>query len=416
MSHRDDIIVGLDIGSSAVRIVVGQKTGEQPLRIIGAAETPAEGISRGIINSIEDAVSSITACLEKAERMIGLPVEHVWVGISGSQIIAEESKGVVVISKPNGEIQEDDVDRAIEAAKAVATPPNYEILHIVPKSFTIDGQVGIKDPIGMTGIRLEATTQIIQGLSSQVKNLTKCLYRAGLDVDDLVLSILAASEAVLNNRQKDLGVVLINIGAFTTSLVVFEEGEVLHTTVLPIGSAHITNDIAIGLRISLDAAEQIKLEYGSAAPGQFGKHDELDLKELGGVEEGLVSRKHIAEIIEARVDEIFEKINNELKKISRAGSLPAGAVLIGGGAKLPGLVELAKKDLRLPAALGEIKRIPTVIDKINDLSFVSAVGLVLWGEQMGRPAGSRIGTIISRVPGVDATVGRLINWFKKFGS
>ncbi len=417
MSRHEEIITGLDIGSSAVRIVVGQKgSAEQPLKIIGAAEAPAEGISRGIINSIEDAVSSISACLEKAERIIGLPIEHVWVGISSSHIISEESKGVVVVSKPDGEINEDDVERAIEAARAVATPPNYEILHVIPKSFTVDGQSSIKDPIGMTGIRLEATTQIIQGLSSQIKNLTKCVYRTGLDIDDLVLSILAASEAVLNNRQKDLGVILINLGAFTTSLVIFEEGEVLHTTVLPIGSAHITSDIAIGLRISLDAAEQIKLEHGCALPEQFGKRDELDLRELSGVEEGVVSRKHIAEIIEARVDEILDKVDKELKVVGRSGSLPAGAVLIGGGAKLPGLVELAKKNLRLPASLGEIKKIPSVIDKINDLAFVSAVGLVLWGEQMSGQGGGRLSKVISRFRSVDETIGRLKKWFKIFGS
>ncbi|MFH1173308.1 MAG: cell division protein FtsA [bacterium] len=415
--RREEIITGLDIGSSTIRIAVGQKAGpDSPLKIIGAAEAPAEGIKRGVINSVEDAISSISTCLEKAERMVGLPLEHAWVGISGHDIVSEESKGVVVISNPEGEIQEGDVERAIEAARAIASPPNYEVLHVIAKSFKIDDQAGIKDPVGMTGIRLEATVQIIQGPSSQIKNLTKAIYRTSLDIDDLILSILSASEAVLNNRQKDLGVILINLGAFTTSLVVFEENEVVHTAVLPIGAGHITNDIAIGLRISLDTAERLKLEYGQALAKDINKRDELDLKELGGVEEGLVSKKHIAEIVEARVEEIFSKIDKELKKIGRAGSLPAGAVLIGGGAKLPGLVELAKQSLRLPVALGEIIKLSTIIDKINDLSFVNAVGLVLWGEQMQKQGGGKMKKMISRFGSIDDAMGTMKKWFKKFGS
>ncbi|MFH1226073.1 MAG: cell division protein FtsA [bacterium] len=405
---REEIIVGLDIGSSAIRLVVGQKSQpEQPLKIIGAVETPSEGISRGVINGLEDAISSISACLEKAERLVGFPLEQAWVGISGSHIISEESKGVAIISKPNAEIQAEDVERAIEAARAVATPPNYEILHIVPRSFMVDGQSGIKDPIGMTGIRLEATAQIIMGLSAQVKNLTKCVYRTTLDINDLVLSILAAAEAALDSRQKNLGVVLINIGAFTTSLVVFEEGEILETAVLPVGSGHITNDIAIGLRIPLDIAEQIKLDYGHALAANFNKHDDLDLSEFSQGETGLVSRKYLAEIIAARVEEIFEGVDNELKRIGRAGKLPAGAVLIGGGAKLPGLIELAKKGLRLPAGLGQIVKLPTVADKADDLSFASALGLVLWGEQLQRRGGQ-----FSSFSSVGKTVGDIKYWLK----
>ena len=222
-----EIITGLDIGSTVIRLVVGQRTSDvnQPIHIIGAAEVPAEGISRGIISSLEDAVASISACLEKAERMVGFAINSSWVGISGSHIMSQESQGVIAVARSDGEITEADVERAIEAARTVATPPNYEILHVIPKSFTVDGQVGIKDPIGMTGVRLEVETQIIQGLSAQIKNLTKAVYRVGLDIRDLVLSILATSEAVLTNRQKELGVVLVNIGGATTNLVVFEEGD-----------------------------------------------------------------------------------------------------------------------------------------------------------------------------------------------
>ena len=330
-----DLITGLDIGSTAIRLAVGQIVGEaEKIHIIGSAEVPAEGISKGIISSIEDAVSSISACLEKAERMVGSPIESAWVGISGSHIISQESRGVVAVARSDGEISEDDIERAIEAARTVATPPNYEILHVIPKSFTVDGQIGIKDPLGMTGVRLEVDTQIIQGLSSQIKNLTKAVYRPGVNIEDLVLSILATAEAVLTNRQKELGVAVINLGGSTTSLAVFEEGDVLHTAVLPIGSDHITSDIAIGLRISIDLAEKIKLEYGQATTAGTGKRDEVDIGELAGGESNFVSKKYITEISAARVEEIFDKIDVELKKIDKSGKLPAGIVLTGGGAKL----------------------------------------------------------------------------------
>ncbi|HLC90121.1 MAG TPA: cell division protein FtsA, partial [Patescibacteria group bacterium] len=222
-----DLIAGLDVGSTMIRLAVGQlAAGAEKIHIIGSAEVPAEGISKGIISSLEDAVSSVSACLEKAERMIGVPIQNVWVGISGAHIISQESRGVVAVARADGEISEDDVERSIEAARTVATPPNYEILHVIPKSFTVDGQPGIKDPLGMTGVRIEVETQIIQGLSSQIKNLTKAVYRTGLNIEDLVLSILATSEAVLTSRQKELGVAVVNIGGSTTSLAVFEEGDI----------------------------------------------------------------------------------------------------------------------------------------------------------------------------------------------
>ncbi|HOZ36563.1 MAG TPA: cell division protein FtsA, partial [bacterium] len=262
---KERFITGLDIGTSYVRVVTGQfNPQDDNFYIIGCGEAPSSGISKGMIVSIEDAVSAITNCLEQSERMIGSPIERVFVGISGAQIITQESKGVVTVSRANGEIREDDVERALQAAQAVATPPNYEILHVIPKSFTIDNQAGIKDPLGMTGIRLEVSTQIILGLSSQIKNLTKAVYRTGVEIDDLVLSVLANAEGVLTKRQKELGVALINIGEASTSVAVFEEGDLLNTFVVPLGSNHLTADIAIGLRTSLDVAESIKLEYGQA--------------------------------------------------------------------------------------------------------------------------------------------------------
>lgn len=408
---KSDIIGGLDVGSTAVRIAIGQlvPVGERTeLHIIGAAEAPSEGVHRGVVTSIDDTVSSISACLEKAERMTGIPIEHVWVGISGNQIISAESKGVVAVSKANGEITEEEMERAIEAARMVATPLNYEILHVIPKSYTVDGQVGIKDPTGMTGVRLEVDTQIIQGLTSQIKNLTKAIYRTKLDIDDLVLSILANAEAAVTEKQKELGVAIINLGGATTSLVIFEEGDLLDTAVLPIGSEHISADLAIGLRTSIDVAERLKLEYGSVLPKEVGKKEEIDLYELGSANHEMASRKFACEIIEARVEEIFDKIEAVFKKMGRSGRLPAGVVLTGGGAKLTGLVEFTKNKLRLPATLGYPLNITSVTDKVNDLAFTTAIGLVKWGATVqGTSEKNELGGLISRFG-----VGKFRRWIK----
>ncbi len=382
---QNNLVVGLDIGSAAVRLVVGQLIYDEDnrgidLQILGAADVPSAGVHKGVISSIEDVVSAISACLEKGERMVGVPIQSVWVGISGLHIISQTSKGVIAVSKADNEITEEDVSRAIEASRAIATPLNYEVLHVLPKSFNIDGQTNVRDPVGMTGIRLEVDSQIILGSSSQIKNLTKAVYRAGLNIEDLVLSILATAEAVITNRQKEIGVMVVNIGVATTSVAVFEEGDILHTAILPIGAEHITNDIAIGLRTSIDIAEAVKVQYGDCAPGQISKREEIDLYEVGAADHEIVKKQYVSEIIEARVEEILTKIDLELTRIKRNGLLPAGAVFTGGGAKLPGLVELAKKHLRLPAILGYPLNITSVTDKVNDLSFSTAMGLVRWGS------------------------------------
>jgi len=377
-----NIIAGLDIGSTAIRLAVAQAGADDNLQVIGLAEVPSEGIHKGVVTSIDDAVSAISSCLEKVERMTGSPIEHAWVGINGSHIQAQSSHGVIAVAKPNGEIGEDDVARVVEAAQAVATPPNYEILHVLPRSFTVDGQAGIKDPLGMTGVRLEVEAQIIEGQTAQVKNLTKCVYRTGVDIDDLVLGILATAEAVVTKRQKELGVAVVNIGGSTTSLLVCEDGDPLHAAILPVGSGHITNDIAIGLRTSIDIAERLKIDYGQASAADVGKREEIDLSELS-VEEGVISRKHLAEIIEARLEEIFSLVDRELGKIDRSGKLPAGIVLTGGGAKLPGVVELAKHQFRLPATLGYPLEVASPLEKVNDPAFSTALGLVRWGLGQG---------------------------------
>ncbi|MFA5317979.1 MAG: cell division protein FtsA [Patescibacteria group bacterium] len=396
---RDNLIVGLDIGSNYIRLVAGQRK-EDELQIIGAIESPSEGINRGVINSIEDATSSISRCLEKAERLVGLPIVSAWVGISGSHIKSEKSRGVVAVSRSDGEVTEDDVDRTIEAARALSVPPNYEILHVIPTRYTVDNQADIKDPVGMIGVRLEAETLIIQGLSSQIKNFTKAVYRTELNIEDLVLSSLAAAEAVITEKQKDLGALLLNIGNSTTSIAVFEEGELLHTAVLPIGSEHITADIAIGLRCPINLAERIKIKYATASSKDISKKDEINITELLkeeelGDDEEFISRKYVAEITEARVEEIMEKVDEELKKIDRSGMLPAGVFLIGGGAKLPGIVEVAKNKLRLPASLGVNRSMASTIDKVNDPAFLTSLGLCIWGNQMSSNRGGHWGKLPS---------------------
>jgi len=415
---KDNIIAGLDMGSTAIRLVAGQKmekeTGEQ-LQILGAVTVPAEGINRGAVNSIEDATSAISACLEKAERLIGVPINNVWVGLNGPNLKCEKSHGVVAVGRSDNEITEDDVNRVIEAAQALSVPPNYEILHVIPIKFSVDNQEDIKDPIGMTGVRLEVETLIIQGFSSQIKNLTKAVYRTGLEINDLVLSPLAAAEVVIGAKQKELGAALINIGAATTSLAVFEEGELMHAAVIPIGSEHITSDVAIGLRCLINLAERIKLEYGSSSGEKYTKKDEVDVSDLVreenmGEERMVISKKYVAEIIEARVEEIFDKIDNELKKIDRSGMLPAGVYLIGGGAKLLDIVETAKKKLRLPACLGANKNVPLAIDKVNDINYLTALGLVAWGNQLaGRKKGGKINWQLGGAAG--KIVGKVKDWF-----
>ena len=414
---KNNLITGLDIGSLSIRIVVGQiNQVDNEFNVIAATETPALGISKGEITSIEDVVSSVTSCLEHAERVVGQPINKVCVGISGVHISTMISKGVIAVSRADNEITESDVERVIEAAQTVATPPNYEILHVIPKIFTVDNQIGIKDPVGMSGVRLECETQIIQGLSSQIKNLTKVIYRTGVEIDDLVLLILANAEACLTKRQKELGCVLVNIGSSTTSLAVFEEGDIIATHVLPIGSSHITADIAIGLRTSLENAEEIKLTYGQAISSQIDRKEEIDLGEFDDKEANSVSLKYVAEIIEARLEEIFSMVDEKLTEIDRSGLLPAGVILTGGGAKLPGIVELAKKEFRLPASLGMPNDVNSVVDKINDLSFTAALGLALWGVELEKREGKVNTFTIGKIINFDQwkkAVKKFFNFFKK---
>jgi cell division protein FtsA len=412
---REDIITGLDIGSTAIRVVCSQlkeqTDGSMALSIIGAGEAPAEGISKGVITSIEDAVSSISSALEKCERMTGIPIEEAVVSINGAHVIAQDSKGVVAVSRPSGEIEEDDVERAMNAAQSVATPPNYEILHVIPRAFSVDDQQGIKDPVGMTGIKLEVEAQIILGMTSQIKNVTKSVYRTGVDISDMVVEVLAAAESVLTKRQKELGVVLVNMGGATTSVMVFEEGDVIHSKILPVGSGHITNDIAIGLRTTVDIAEEVKQQFGTALPEMIGKNEEIDLAEIDSSEDAKVSKKEVAEIIAARLEEIFQMIQKELRSIDRDAKLPAGIVFTGGGSVLPGLTDVAKQQFRTSASIGVPKHVVSPIEKVNNPGFATAIGLVLWAQHMHHGVNQQRSSSPNFSSVADVT-GKMGKWFK----
>ncbi|OJI07624.1 cell division protein FtsA [bacterium CG10_46_32] len=387
MAHAE-LITGIDIGTSIIRIAVGEvapDTGE--LTIIGLAEGESRGVSRGTIRSIEEVVASIARVKTRAEKMVGAQLSSAVAAISGSHITAQESKGVIAVARADGEIREDDVERVLEAAQAVSVPSNYEIIHVLPRRFSIDNQTDIKDPIGMNGVRLEVEAQIIEGQSSHIKNLTKAITLTGFGIDDLVVAMLASAEATLSERQKDLGVAMINIGAATTSILVFEEGDIMLVKVLPVGASHVTNDIAIGLRTNIDTAEAIKVQYGSTLSALGRSTDEIQLSQIDEREEGSFSRKYLAEIIEARAEEIFSMVDKELRSIGRSGKLPAGVILSGAAASLPGLLEVAKRVFRLPAGVGVPLGINSAIEKISSPEYTTAVGLVMWGHANREPSG-----------------------------
>ncbi len=376
---KQSVVVGLDVGTSKVAVCVGQLQ-EDMLNIVGVGTALNAGLRKGVVADVEETVSAISAALDEAERMSGIPITNAYVSIGGTHISSTTSKGVIAVSRADGEISDADMERALEAARAVALPPNREIIHVLPKNYTIDGQEGVKDPVGMTGIRLEVETLVIGGSTSAIKNLAKCVYQAGLEMNSLVFSPLATGQGLLNKRQKESGVILIDFGAGTTTYAIYEEGEVLRTNVLPIGSTHITNDIAIGLRTNLDLAEKIKLRYGSATPDAVRESEKIDLSDIDENENQRVPRRYVAEIIEARLNEIFGMIRDDLATIDREGMLPAGVILTGGGSKLEGLVDYAKQTLKLPAQIGTpLLEISGLVDKLDDPSYSTCIGLMIWG-------------------------------------
>lgn len=410
----NEVVTGLDVGGTKVCAVVGHIIPDtNNIEIIGFSRIPSVGLRKGVVVDIEETVSAISAALEEAERMAGVPIDSAVVGVESATIQSQNSRGVIAVSRSDGEISPDDVNRVLEAARAVSVPANREILHVIPRSYKVDDQEGIHDPLGMTGVRLEVEAHVITASTPTIKNLTKCIYQAGLDIDELVLGVLASAKAVLNRNQKEVGVVVVDIGYSTTGLAVFEEGNVLHSTILPIGASHVTNDIAIGLRTSLEVAEKVKIEEGCCIPGIVPERERIDLKKYGVGEDVFVSKREVAEIIEARMLEILGMVNDELKKIGRGGMLPAGVVITGGGSKLYGVIDLAKEALRLPAQMGLSGNISGMIDKIiDDPQMVAAVGLMEWGADILIKGSETVGG--AGKSSTDQGWGKIKDWFSQF--
>lgn len=414
---KNNIIFSLDVGTAKVRAIAASIKGgkeEAKPRIIGVGESISSGMRKGVVVDIEEMSKSIKRAIDQAERSSGTNFNKVYVSIGGSHIKAKTSKGIVAVSRADEEVSEDDVLRAISNASAVSLDPNREVIHVIPREFSIDGQEGIQDPRGMTGVRLEVDTLIIEGLSPYIKNLRKCLNNAGVEIEGLILDVLAASSAVLSRKQKELGVLVLDLGGGTAGMTVYEERKLIHAAVLPVGSSHITNDIAIGLRTSIEVAEKIKLNFGTCLPEEIGKKDSIDFSKIDEKEEGMANRKEIAKIIEARMEEIFSLTNKELRKIDRERLLPSGVVLIGGGARIPGVIDLAKDKLKLPVQLGYPQGIDGLVDKVDDPAFATAIGLIFWGLEMR--GGGEEGRLFlsSKMPSSINTVNKIKSWFRNF--
>ena len=406
---KERVLASLDIGGAKIRTVVGiadASPDHAGLNVIGVGLSPSLGIRKGQVIDVEELIHNIISSLEDAERMAGVPINHVFVGMSGSHIEAFDSRGVIAIS--GAEITVDDVARVLEAAQAVSIPPNRRILHIEPKAYAVDEQRGIKNPVGMTGIRLEVEAHIITGHIQHVKNTEKCVEQAGVDIDALVPATIAAAEATLTKRQKELGVVVIDIGAGCTSVAVFEEGTILHSVGIPVAGESVTNDIAIGLRTSVDTAERIKIEFGSVLPQEVGEREMIDLASVSRVDTQTVSKRYMAEIMQARYYEIFSLVKSELQRIGRSGMLPAGAVLTGAAAKAPGVLDLARDTLGLPVQMGFPVDIGGVIEKVDDPAYATALGTLMWGLREGSQR-SRLGLNSFQMKRAFGQVG---SWFK----
>ncbi len=414
---KNDIIVGLDIGSSKIKLIIAQKKSEyneEKLHVIGAVSCPSAGVGKnGTINSIEDAVSSLSACLEKAERLVGVPISSVWLGFNHSKIQYERVKGVAIISKNDGEIDQDDIERAIDSAKSFPVPNNYEIFKTIPVKYNIDNNEDVKDPIGMRGIRLEVEVLVALVLSSQMNNLIKIVQRVGLDIEDVLMPTVNMAELFLTSKEVELGVAVVDIGSTTTSLAVYEDGVLLHFNTLPIGSEYITADIALGLKCPITLAEKIKLEFGESDSSDVSDNEDIDISHLLKEEKiddesSVVSKKYLIDIIEARVEEIFGLIDDELKKINRSKILPVGVFLSGGGCLLKNISKTAKKTLSLPVAFLEPSNVRVDVDKAARPDYLVALSLVVRGAYSNY---EYRGAMIK--DGFKNAFGKVNNFFKK---
>lgn len=431
------IVAGIDIGTAKVATLIASIADTGLVNIMGVANVASRGIRKGQIVDIEDATSAIVESLEAAERMAGYSISSAFFSVGGIHITSQNSHGVVAVAEPQKEITTDDIRRALEAAKALNLPSTREILHVLPREFIVDSQDGIKDPVGMTGVRLEVNTHLVTASGTALRNLEKCASMVGIDVDGFVFGGLASSIAVLTETEKELGVILVDIGGGTTDVCVFIDGALAYSAVLPVGARNITNDLAIGLRISLESAEKIKLllnkkEQIVIVPQEImntidKKHklkdtsaDEIDLTDLH-LPEGLtkVSKKTIIDgIIRPRLNEIFAMVGMEIKKSGFGGLTPAGIVIVGGGAETMGLSDTAKRNLAMQARIGVPTNISGLIDEIITPSFASSVGLVLFAAKSGismkeKFSLNKISKVVGKVP-IQGVAGKVIDLVKSF--
>jgi cell division protein FtsA len=394
------IVVGVDIGTSKIVTVIARV--DEFINVLGVSEVKAQGIRKGQIVNIEEAVYSINSSIDAAERMAGLSVSRVLASVGGNNIESINSRGVVAVAQPDGEITLGDIERVVDAAKAVSLPSSREIIHVLPRTYIVDGQEGIKDPIGMTGTRLEVETHIITAGSPSLRNLEKAFSEVGVDVEGVAFEGYASSLSVLTETEKELGVILVDLGAGTTCISIYTEGSVAYSSVLPIGARHITNDLAIGLRISLESAEKVKLFLSDgpkrkpqmsdelAEESERVKTDEVDLTALGLPEQlSKVSNKTLIDgIIRPRLNEIFTMVGLEIKKSGFGGQTPSGVVITGGGAKTVGVTEAAKRMLAMPVRIGAPTDIKGIIDEAGQPSFAAVIGLVKYatGQEESGPS------------------------------
>lgn len=378
MPSHPNIVVGLDVGTTKTCTVVGEVDSAGRLSILGSSLVPSQGIRRGVVADIPAAVLAIQDSIQQAEQNSGVHIEAVNVGVTGEHVSSVNARGVVAVHDPRQEIGPDDVERALENAKAIVLPPDREILHNIPRGFIVDGLDGVERPEGMSGTRLEAETHIVTGTRTFIDNVLKCVYKAGaqLEPGGVVLGPLAAAEAVLLPAERELGVALVDIGGGTSDIAVFTNGSIAYTGVVPVGSEHVTRDIAVGLRVSLEEAERLKVDWGTGLADLLDDDELVTIMPLGEVEHSEIARSILAEIIEARMVELFEKVKDQLRSAGYLGQIPAGVVITGGGSLLHGTDQVAGDVLEAPIRLAAPREELGVTEIVNHPRYATAVGLV----------------------------------------
>ncbi len=410
MAKKDDekLIVGLDIGTSKVLAIVGEISPTGEVEIVGVGYHPSRGMKKGVVVNIESTVQSIQRAVEEAELMAGCQIHSVFAGIAGSHISSFNSHGIVAIK--DKEVGPNDVERVIEAARALAIPADQKVLHILPQEFIIDKQEGIREPIGMSGVRLEAKVHIVTGAVSAAQNIIKCIRRCGLEVDDIILEQLASSMSVLNDDEKELGVCIVDIGGGTTDISVFTDGAIRHTAVIPIAGDQVTNDIAVALRTPTQNAEDIKKKYGCALTQLAHRDDAIEVPSVGDRPPRKLSRQTLAEVVEPRIEELYGLIQAELRRSGFEDVLGSGIVLTGGSAKMEGMVDLAEEIFHMPVRLGVPQYVGGLKGVVQNPIFATGVGLVLYGAKSR--SGSQYGAPPRSGVGVKGLFGRMKHWFQ----